>query len=103
MDSIERTALVFRPVLSQSHPIVQVAPGNPDPTRRGPVCCVDVGGASWDTFLWSAEGLSQIGNGKHNTVGWVGYRGQSPNVEVLLMFTGDVRRRQKVLSRSNLS
>ena len=67
MSSIEATALVFCPILSDSHQLAQVAGRTSDLTRGGPVCWWDEGGVLSDTFLWPAEDPSEIGNGKHNT------------------------------------
>lgn len=92
MNSIELTALVFCPVLLDSHPLAQVAGGNSDPTRGGSVCWLDEGGVLSHTFLWPADDPSQIGNGKHNTMGWAGYRVQIWNMPFWL-FTNHMKYR----------
>lgn len=45
MNHTELNALVFCPILSDIHPVAQVAGGNWDPTKGGPVCWLDEGGA----------------------------------------------------------
>lgn len=81
VNAIELTALVFLLILSDSHPLAQMAEGNSDPTRGGPLFWLYEGGVLPDTFLQPTEDTSQIGNGKHNTMGWIGHRGLSPNME----------------------